>query len=127
MIMMKLISPLEKVTEKRTDNPLVERGCLTQGKDGCVFVNIYVQPRASKNGFVGIHGEALKIRITAPPVDGKANSMIIAVLAKLFHIPKSDISLSSGQQNRNKRFCITGLSLADIIVVLEDMPINFTA
>jgi len=112
------------VTGEKADNPLVERGCLTQGKDGCIYINIYVQPRASKNGFAGIHGKALKIRITAPPVDGKANSMIIAILAKLFRIPKSDISLSSGGQNRNKRFCISGLNLAEILTVLEDVPLD---
>jgi len=114
------------MTRKISDNPLFERGCLTQGKDGSIFVNIYVQPRASKNGFAGIHGDALKIRITAPPVDGRANSMIIATLAKLFHISKSDISLSSGRQSRNKRFCITGLTLADVIAVFEEVPLDLT-
>ncbi len=93
------------------DNSLVEQGCLHQGKDGSVFIKIYVQPRASKNGFAGIHGGALKLRITAPPVDGKANSMIIAILAKVLHIPKSNILLSSGQQSRQKRFKVTGLEL----------------
>lgn len=98
-------------------HPLLEHGCLSQGKDG-IYVNIYVQPRASKNCFAGIHDGSIKLRITAPPVDGKANSMIIAILAKLLHTPKSNISLSSGQQSRRKRFKIIDSALADILVAL---------
>ncbi len=111
---------MSQSSPQKNDNihPLLEQGCLSQGKD-CIYLNIYVQPRASKNGFVGIHGGALKLRITAPPVDGKANSMIIAILAKLFHIPKSTISLSAGQQSRQKRFKIMDSKLDDIIVALE--------
>jgi uncharacterized protein (TIGR00251 family) len=106
-----------KADTDSSGHPLLEQGCLNQGKD-CIYVNIYVQPRASKNGFAGIHDGALKLRITAPPVDGKANSMIIAILAKLLHIPKSNISLSSGQQSRRKRFKISGSALADILGAL---------
>jgi uncharacterized protein (TIGR00251 family) len=101
-------------------HPLLEQGILNQGKDG-VYINIYVQPRASKNGFAGIYDGSLKLRITAPPVDGKANSMIIAILAKLLHISKSRISLSSGQQSRKKRFKIEGSELNDILAVLEPL------
>ncbi|NOX25760.1 MAG: YggU family protein [Deltaproteobacteria bacterium] len=101
-------------------HPLLEQGCLSQGKDGA-YINIYVQPRAAKNGFVGIHDGAIKLRITAPPVDGKANSMIIAILAKLLRRPKADISLTSGQQSRKKRFKISGSSLTDLLASLRDI------
>ncbi len=103
-----------------TSHPLLAHGCLSQGKDG-TYINIYVQPRAAKNGFAGIHDGAIKLRITAPPVDGKANSMVIAILAKLLHLPKANISLSSGRQSRKKRFKIGGSALADILGALGEV------
>ena len=90
---------------------LVESGCLTADRDDGVLVSIHVQPRASKNGFAGIHGGAVKLRITAPPVDGKANALIVDILAKLFHVPKTAVSLASGQQSRHKRFRVAGIDL----------------
>jgi len=51
--------------------------------------NIYVQPRSSRNQVVGLHGDALKVKIKAPPVEGAANKMCIAVLAKALNVPKS--------------------------------------
>lgn len=62
-----------------------------------------VQPRASKDGFGEVLGDRLKLRITAPPVDGKANAHLIAYLAKLFDVPKSSVELESGQNGRDKR------------------------
>ncbi len=71
-----------------------------------VLLNIYVQPRAAKTGFAGIHGKALKIRLTAPPADGAANKMCINFLAKTLKLPKSSIQLVSGQTSRAKRVAI---------------------
>ena len=97
---------------------LVELGCLETDREGGVLVRIHVQPRAARNGFVGIHGGAVKLRITAPPVDGKANSQIVELLAKLFQVPKSAVSLASGPQSRQKRFRVMGIGLDAALRIL---------
>ncbi|HLT05762.1 MAG TPA: DUF167 domain-containing protein [Pseudomonas sp.] len=63
----------------------------------------HLQPKASKDEFAGLHGDRLKIRLTAPPVEGKANAHLLAFLAKAFGVPKSQVSLESGELNRQKR------------------------
>ncbi|MCC6207945.1 MAG: YggU family protein [Gammaproteobacteria bacterium] len=70
-------------------------------------LSVRVQPRASKDEIVGMQGNHLKIRITAPPVDGKANVHLIQFLARVFDVPKSRISLLSGESGREKRILIT--------------------
>lgn len=96
---------------------LVESGCLEAGDKG-VLVHIQVQPRAAKNAFAGIHGGAVKLRITAPPVDGKANALIVEILAKMFHVPKAAVSLASGQQSRHKRFRVAGVGFEAALEIL---------
>lgn len=73
---------------------------------GLIF-KVFIQPRSSKNIIAGIHGDALKIKLTAPPVDGAANIMCIAYLAKCLGVPKSSLEIVSGQTSRTKRvlFC----------------------
>lgn len=101
-----------------TTKLLVESGCLEADRDNGVLVRIHVQPRAANNAVVGIHGGAVKLRITAPPVDGKANALIIELLAKMFHVPKSAVSLASGPQSRNKRFRVAGVGLDAALEIL---------
>ena len=74
--------------------------------NGVVF-KVHIQPKASKNAIVGLHDDALKIRLTAPPVDGAANKMCIHFLAKELGIPKSAIDIVAGQTSRNKYICIS--------------------
>ncbi|MCC6303428.1 MAG: YggU family protein [Gammaproteobacteria bacterium] len=69
-------------------------------------LNVRVQPRASKDEIVGIQANRLKIRITAPPVDGKANAHLIQYLARVFDVPKTQISLLGGESGREKRLLI---------------------
>lgn len=71
-----------------------------------LILSIYVQPRASHAGIVGIYDNQLKIKTTAAPIDGKANKEVCQLLAKLFGVAKSKVNLLSGQTNRHKRFCI---------------------
>lgn len=66
----------------------------------------HLQPKASKDEFAGLHGERLKIRLTAPPVEGKANAHLQAFLAKAFGVAKSQVHLESGELNRQKRLRI---------------------
>jgi len=75
-----------------------------QGND--LLLNISTQPRARSDEICGVHGDALKIRITVPPVDGKANAHLIAFLAKQCHVSKSAIALISGESARHKRLRI---------------------
>jgi hypothetical protein len=74
---------------------------LQESADGIVF-KIFVQPRASKNDIAGLHDDALKIRLTAPPVDNKANKMCVQFLAKQLGVSKSTLAVVSGQTSRSK-------------------------
>jgi uncharacterized protein (TIGR00251 family) len=78
--------------------------CQWQGDD--LILRVHAQPRAAKDELVGPHGDNLKIRITAPPVDGKANAHLIKFLAKSFGVPKAQVELLSGETGRSKRFRI---------------------
>ena len=86
---------------------------LRLGKDGTVLLTVHVQPKASRAKVAGLFGDdAVKICITAPPVDGKANEALIKFLATLFKLPKSAVTLDAGQQSRTKQFRLTGITLA---------------
>jgi uncharacterized protein (TIGR00251 family) len=71
--------------------------------DNTVIFNVHVQPRASKTGIGGIYQNALKIRLTAPPVGGAANKQCIDLLAKALGRPKSTISITAGHTHRIKQ------------------------
>ncbi len=86
--------------------------------DGKVLLSLYVQPRASRNELAGLHGDALKLRLTTPPVDGKANKAVVAFLAKFFKIPKSFVTIRSGLQSRSKKIVLSGLSEHDVRCLL---------
>lgn len=84
-----------------------DQGFLTIAEDGIVL-NIHVQPRASKNQICGVQGEALKIRLTSPPVDGAANKLCREFLADLFGVARSYVEILSGETSRHKRVRISG-------------------
>ncbi|MBW2603636.1 MAG: YggU family protein [Deltaproteobacteria bacterium] len=71
-----------------------------------IILKVFVQPRSSKNMIAGRHGDALKIKLTAPPVDGAANKMCIQHLAKWLKITKSSIEIISGHNSRTKRLLL---------------------
>ncbi len=72
-------------------------------QDDDLILSIRLQPRASRDEIVGVHGDQLKIRITAPPVDGKANLHLLRYLAKYCQVPRASVELISGQTGRTKR------------------------
>jgi uncharacterized protein (TIGR00251 family) len=74
-----------------------------------VTLRLHIQPGAKRTEVVGLHGEALKIRLAAPPVDGKANACLIGFLADQLGIAKSSVSLVSGESSRAKRVRIDGV------------------
>jgi uncharacterized protein (TIGR00251 family) len=71
-----------------------------------IVLKVFVQARSAKNMIAGRHGDALKIKLTAPPVDGAANKMCIQYLAKFFKVPKSAIEIISGHNSRTKRLLL---------------------
>ena len=75
-----------------------------QGKS--LLINCHLQPRASKDEFAGLHGGSLKIRIKAPPIDGKANDYLMKFLAKQFGVSKRNITIIKGELSREKRIRI---------------------
>jgi uncharacterized protein len=77
--------------------------------DGVGF-GVKVHPRAKKNAITGEVGGAIKLSITAPPVDGKANDACIDFFAKLLRVPRSSVTIASGQSSRNKVIRISGIS-----------------
>jgi uncharacterized protein len=75
---------------------------------GRATLTLHIQPGAKKTEVVGMHGDALKIRLAAPPVDGKANAALIAFVAERLGLAKSAVSLKSGQTSRRKVLEVIG-------------------
>jgi uncharacterized protein len=84
--------------------------CLQTRSDGSLLLSIHVQPGAARTELAGMHGDALKLRLAAPPVDGKANKAVIAFLAALLHLPKSAVVIRSGLRSRAKKLLLTGIA-----------------
>ena len=82
--------------------------------DGRITLTLHIQPGAKKTEFAGLHGDALKIRLAAPPVDGKANEALIKFIAETLRLPKSAVNLKSGQTSRRKVLEVCG---ADVLSV----------
>ena len=81
---------------------------LSEDSDGCI-VTVRVVPRASRNGVSGAIGDAIKVRITAAPVDGAANAALLKFMAKALGVRSRDIEIISGHSSRTKRVRIRGL------------------
>jgi uncharacterized protein len=75
---------------------------------------VKVHPRAKKNAITGEVGDALKLALTAPPVDGKANDACIEFFANLLKVPRSSVTIAAGQTSRNKVVRITGLTAQQV-------------
>lgn len=92
--------------------------CLREHPDG-VQLDLFVQPRASKNQVVGLQGDELKVRLTSPPVDGAANKLCVQYFSKLFKIPKSNIEIVAGETSRHKRLLFRDAKLDAVAGILE--------
>ncbi|RIX47378.1 MAG: YggU family protein [Rhodocyclales bacterium GT-UBC] len=82
--------------------------------DGRITLTLHIQPGAKKTEFAGRHGDALKIRLAAPPVDGKANEALVRFVAETLGLAKSAVNLKSGQTSRRKVLEIVGGSIKAI-------------
>lgn len=82
---------------------------LRPAADGSLVLVLHIQPGARMTAFAGLHGEAMKVRLAAPPVDGKANAALCAFLAAFCGVPKSSVEILSGETSRAKRIGIRGI------------------
>lgn len=71
-------------------------------------LTLHVQPGAKRSEVAGLHGEALKIRLAAPPIEGRANAALCKFVAKLFQVAPRDVTLKQGEQSRHKVIAISG-------------------
>jgi uncharacterized protein (TIGR00251 family) len=90
---------------------------IKETKDGITFA-IKVHPRAKKNAITGVVGDALKLSLTSPPVDGKANAAVIEFFAKLFAVPKSSVTIAAGETSRNKVIRVAGIAAAQAAKII---------
>ena len=86
--------------------------------DSGVLLRVRVQPRARTERLEGVHGEQLRLRLTAPPVDGAANTACIAFLAKALGVTRSHVRIRSGAKSRDKLIHITGLTPEHVATIL---------
>jgi uncharacterized protein (TIGR00251 family) len=100
----------------------MDQGFAKDVPDGCTLT-LRVHPGARRNGVTGIHADALKIALTAPPVDGKANEALIAFLAETLRLPRARIAIVSGLTGRSKTIRITGKSAAEVAAALFPIQI----
>ena len=90
---------------------------LSDTPDGCTL-QLRVHPGAKRNAITGIHDGALKVSLTTPPTDGRANEALIAFLAEQLHLPKARVSLVQGLTSRSKTVRITGLNAEEVRALL---------
>ena len=89
------------------------------GADGSVVIRLHVQPGAGRTAVVGRHGDALKVRVAAPPERGRANDACAELLARVLGVAEADVRLSSGQSSRSKRFTVSGADPAEVAKRLD--------
>jgi uncharacterized protein (TIGR00251 family) len=85
-----------------------------RSKDG-VLIEVFVQPRAAHDSVEGIHGDALKLKVKAPPVDDRANRAVEKLLADLLDLPRSSVAVVAGHSSRRKRIAVTGASREQVV------------
>ena len=85
-----------------------------QESSGGVTFTVRVHPRAKKNAITGELGDALKLSLTSPPVEGRANEACIEFFANLLKLPRSSVTIASGQTSRRKVIRVSGLSAEEV-------------
>ena len=82
---------------------------------GSVTFYVQVQPRASRDAIEGEHGDALKIRLTAPPVDDRANQALVRLLAERLNVPRAAVRIVAGEKSRRKRVVVAGVKREQVL------------
>lgn len=91
------------------------RDWLRVAPDGRITLTLHIQPGAKRTEFAGLHGDALKIRLAAPPVDGRANEALLKFVAEALGLPKSSVSLKSGHSARRKVLELAGTTAEAVV------------
>jgi uncharacterized protein (TIGR00251 family) len=94
-------------------------GLMVQDTKAGAILSVHVQPKASTTECVGIHGDALKIRVAAPPVDGAANDELTRFLARQLSVPITSVRIHSGANGRHKRVLIIGVTAQLVLARLS--------
>jgi uncharacterized protein (TIGR00251 family) len=81
--------------------------------EGDVVLRLQVQPGAGRTAVAGRHGDALKVKVAAPPTGGRANEAVVAFVAELFGVEKATVAVTHGESSRSKRVKVTGLDPDD--------------
>lgn len=87
-------------------------------RNGAVVVPVRAAPRSKRDAVIGVHEGALKVALTAPPVDGEANAALLAFLAKALGVPKKSVTLLRGDTSRTKLVAVEGLSKDELTRLL---------
>jgi uncharacterized protein (TIGR00251 family) len=95
-------------------------GILDIEAEGTVLVRLHVQPGAGRSAVVGRHGDALKVRVAAPPTGGRANEAVLELLAEVLGVKAADLELVGGASSRSKRVRVTGVEADDVRKRLEN-------
>lgn len=94
--------------------------CYVETSDG-VVLNVRAQPRSSRAGLDSLMGDAVKVRLRAAPVDGKANKELVETLADAFGLPKARVVFKGGETSKTKRVLLVGLSAAAVDTILSPL------
>ena len=89
-----------------------------QPADDGIVIDVRVVPRSGRSGIAGWREDALLVRLNAAPVDGAANEELIAIVARAMHVPKRNVTITSGERSRTKRLRISGIDLGTALTCL---------
>jgi len=91
---------------------------IADSPDGTI-ITVHVQPKAARTEYAGVHGDALKFRVAAPPLDGAANDALCAYLAERFGLAKASVTVQAGHAARRKRILLRGVSSRRVTTTLD--------
>ncbi len=87
--------------------------CIHETENG-IYLNVHVQPGASKEGVCGLHGDAIKLKVRAQAREGEANNACIKMLSDMLKVPRSSMEITMGYQSRSKRIFIKGVAMQHV-------------
>lgn len=90
-----------------------------RSEDGVITLTLHVQPGAKRSEVAGLHGEALKIRLAAPPIDGRANDALLRFIADVMDVPLRNVELRQGEQSRHKTVQVSGSRIDPELLIHE--------
>lgn len=121
-IVQKMSKKVAKKNEKSVSTKVIEKpqGPISLEKDGTISIKIKAKPGAKHNNITDISEEGVGVSISAPPVEGEANTELIKYMASVLGLKKSDVSLDRGCRSRQKKILVTGSSVEKITEKLKE-------